>query len=1494
MSKPINRSRKLLLGIGLFLFFGITPHLKAQSPLGFIRNFSPEEYSGEDFSAGPQNWGAAQNDQGLIFISNTSGVLSYDGERWQMVQNTGGRGEMSLGRSESGKIYLADDKDIGLVQADSLGRLYFHSLTDLLPEIPQSSKVKRIRSLGQQVIFQTSSTLMFWDEAKQSFTVWVSPVEIGAIAARNEQLYLWLPEKGLCRFDGEDITPIFSLDFSTLQAIALIPGQTQAEWLLVSKEKGVFSLKADKASPYSSILRRFPQLIIRDAIRLKDGNLGLATHGNGMLLIDAKGQLLEQIDTRSGLSTNDLITVDQDREGNLWIGMDVGIDVVPIPMLLRQYSNKQGIKGTVSAIQQWRNQLFIGTTSGLFATSIDPQALSNLQVDLISNTIEEVWAFDTLQNQLLIATSTGIKLWDGNQLTSLGPSGPKEYRFRFHRSRRFAERIYVGLGDGLGLLELKNDKIVWQGRVQGIDHQVRSIQEDSKGMLWVARKEISAFLLTQNSLQAEPSIHFKGGKGFDSEIPEVELAYWNKEVYFGSDGGLLRLNETKDSLIVDPGFAALPLALEGVYVLRADEQQRLWMTTALNPVRHGYLQIEDGKMAWYDQPFRSIRSDVWSIYPQNDQTIWMGGVQNLYRVDISAGSKIVDPFLCLLREVRLNGDSVIFSGNYADDQRNLVSEQPESMQMRFTAAIREVDFRFISPLYSASLQPLYSYRLEGYDEQWSDWKSERLKSYTGLREGKYTFHVKAKDSYGRISEKATYSFVILPPWYRTWWAILGYFILLASLLYFIVLLRLRQQSRQLKQKERELALEKEATEKLRKLDLLKDEFLATTSHELRTPLQGIIGLAESLRDRIEKQDLQTNRRNLDLIVSSGQRLASLVNDILDFSRLKTYTIDLQLKAVNLHALGQLIVQINQTLIGGKDLRLHNEIPTELPLLLADENRLQQILQNLIGNAVKFTEKGHVRLGVYHQDEKEVIISVTDTGIGISHEMQDVIFQEFQQGDSSISRQFGGTGLGLSITRRLVELHKGRIWVESEEEGGTSFLFSIPFAPTDMKASESVFDRQIARPVVSTPLNQTSVPSASKLNQARILVVDDEPINRQVLENHHLNQPYQVTMASNGQEALDLIEKNGAYDLVLLDVMMPLISGYEVCQRIRERYLPSECPVIMITAKNQVQDLLEGFETGANDYLPKPFSKDELLARIKTHLNLHRIHHQTARFVPKEFLKVLGRDTITELQLGDSVQKSVTVLFSDIRDYTVLAESLSPEDTFRFVNAFVGRMGPVIRGNDGFVQQYLGDGIMSVFQHNAEDSLKAAIEMQQILNTYNESRREKKRREIQIGIGMHTGPLIMGIIGDELRADTATISDTVNTASRMEGLCKYFGASIVLSQVSYKQVKQPENFNFRWIGEVQVKGKLEPVGIYECLDGYGEEKKSLKLESLADFDAGIKAFINKDFETAVKLFEKIYAFNPTDLAARNYLQRATQYLDYPPKAGWEGIWMLTGK
>jgi two-component system sensor histidine kinase ChiS len=211
-----------------------------------------------------------------------------------------------------------------------------------------------------------------------------------------------------------------------------------------------------------------------------------------------------------------------------------------------------------------------------------------------------------------------------------------------------------------------------------------------------------------------------------------------------------------------------------------------------------------------------------------------------------------------------------------------------------------------------------------------------------------------------------------------------------------------------------------------------------------------------------------------------------------------------------------------------------------------------------------------------------------------------------------------------------------------------------------------------------------------------LIVDDEPVNLQVLVNHLSLQNYAITQASNGIEALATIENGFKPDLILLDVMMPRMTGYEVCQKIRQQFPANELPVVMLTAKNQVSDLVIGLNVGANDYLTKPISKHELLARIKTHLQLSNINIAYSRFVPHEFLKLLNKESIIEVQLGDQVQKDMSILFSDIRNFTTLSERMTPTENFQFINSYLSRMEPAIRENHGFIDKYIGDGIMALF------------------------------------------------------------------------------------------------------------------------------------------------------------------------------------------------------
>ncbi len=734
----------------------------------------------------------------------------------------------------------------------------------------------------------------------------------------------------------------------------------------------------------------------------------------------------------------------------------------------------------------------------------------------------------------------------------------------------------------------------------------------------------------------------------------------------------------------------------------------------------------------------------------------------------------------------------------------------------------------------------------------------------------------------------------------------------------------------------------EANAELQRLDQIKDEFLANTSHELRTPLNGIIGIAESLIDGATGSLSPQTCFNLNLIVSSGRRLSNLVNDILDFSKMFHKNIELQLKPVGLREIVEVVLNLSQPLIGYKELQLINGIPDNLPPANADENRLQQILYNLIGNAIKFTKSGTVEISaavVEHQESEleepdgeieewgdkgdipnsqlpilnsqfsipnpqcpipnlhaQLAISVQDTGIGIPKDNLNRIFESFEQADGSTAREYGGTGLGLAVTKKLVELHGGKIRVESTLGKGSCFSFTLPVAirqTSVITAQSSELSLVRGEPLVTRTINNEEattdvevITSSEQLitndqelstNQFKVLIVDDEPVNLQVLVNHLSLENYAIAQAANGIEALELIENGFQPDLLLLDVMMPKMTGYEVCQKVREKFPATELPVLMLTAKNRVSDVVEGLSAGANDYLSKPVSKKELLARIKTHLQLSHINAAYGRFVPHQFLQLLNKESIIDVKLGDHVQQEMSVLFSDIRSFTTLSERMTPQENFQFINSFLSRMEPAIIENRGFIDKYIGDAIMALFSGGADDAVKAGIAMLHQLAEYNQHRLKSGYEMIQVGIGINTGDLMLGTVGGQSRMDGTVISDNVNIASRIEGLTKKYGISMLISHQTFGALKYPNDYFFRFIDQVKMKGKSELVSLFEIFDTDEEKIKEKKLVTKRNFEEACLLYSQNCFSEAAQMFKNVLKIIPDDKITQIYLKRCQEHL-----------------
>lgn len=419
-------------------------------------------------------------------------------------------------------------------------------------------------------------------------------------------------------------------------------------------------------------------------------------------------------------------------------------------------------------------------------------------------------------------------------------------------------------------------------------------------------------------------------------------------------------------------------------------------------------------------------------------------------------------------------------------------------------------------------------------------------------------------------------------------------------------LSLTTQYNQIKQEKEDA--QRQAIDNLVKSEKIKDDLLANVSHELRTPLYGINGLAETalteFRSNRDSTELVT--QNLELIQASGDRLTKLVNDLLDFASAKEEAAYIKFRPVDLNSIATLVVAICKPIIGEKNLDLRVEIDPELPLVAGDEDRLQQILVNLTSNAIKFTYSGEVVISATLTSEYNVTIQVRDTGIGIHKTDHDTIFKTFEKLPSQHMNS-SGIGLGLPLAKSMVELHRSELKVESELDLGSTFSFDLRVSLDQTRAVKppSIHNKMIRRADYLEKANkEPDVPKLRTEQDITILVVDDDEINRVVM-GQQLDE-YNVIKCSNGLDALTVVEGEKP-DLILLDLMMPGLNGYEVCQKLRQKYSQIELPIILVTAKNHLEDLTQGFKTGANDYLAKPFHNEELRSRVENQLRLSLLH-----------------------------------------------------------------------------------------------------------------------------------------------------------------------------------------------------------------------------------------------------------------------------------------------
>ncbi|MBE9183762.1 response regulator [Microcoleus sp. LEGE 07076] len=425
----------------------------------------------------------------------------------------------------------------------------------------------------------------------------------------------------------------------------------------------------------------------------------------------------------------------------------------------------------------------------------------------------------------------------------------------------------------------------------------------------------------------------------------------------------------------------------------------------------------------------------------------------------------------------------------------------------------------------------------------------------------------------------------------------------------------------------------------------------------------------------------------------------------------------------------------------------------------------------------------------------------------------------------------------------------------------------------------------------------------------IICVDDEKTILKSLKTElkeALGNSYQIEIAEGGKDALELIDEliEDGYEipLIISDYVMPDMKGDELLRRVHE--ISPKTLKVMLTGQATVEAVANAIKHAKlYRYIGKPwqtqdlkltvteavhsYSQDKKLAEqnaelLKINQELEfalseqlKLTEAAKRFVPNEFVSLLSHNSLSDIRLGDSVEKKMSILFSDIRDFTALSESMTPQENFKFINSYLSRMEPSIIKNHGFIDKYIGDAIMALFGHSAGDAVKAGISMLHSLDEYNQHRINSSYAPIKIGIGINTGSLMLGTVGSTNRMDSTVIGDAVNLASRVESLTKSYGVSMLITQNTFLELLDPASYAIRNIGSVRVKGKSDLVTIYEVFDTDAPEVKEGKLATLPVFLEALYNYAAARHQEAAELFADCVRKNPLDRVAQNYRQRCQE-------------------
>ncbi|MGD2088597.1 MAG: response regulator [Candidatus Aminicenantes bacterium] len=1233
--------------LGFILFFIIPQNLYSkETGFKYFKNYSYKEYDHQ-----PQNWGMVQAEDGIIYVANNGGVLEFDGVSWRVIGIPGYDTVRSIAIDKAGTIFVGGNNKIGFLTPDSTGTLKYKSLVDYLKDNEKKfSNVWKTYAAEKGVYFQTPKFLFLWNSKQMK--VWRPEEEFYFSFMCEGKLFIRQKNVGLVQMVNDSLKLVPGGEmFAKIKIYMMVPYDSKRV-LIGTDTKGFYIYNGAKIIPFSTEVDDYLEKNkLYHGIRLSSGDFALATLRGGLIIMDAYGRLKYIFDKTYGLQDEKVHYVFEDIQGDLWLCLDKGISKIEYASPISIHDERSNLSGLVLSVVKHHRDLYVGTTKGLYYLE------SPLKFRLIPDMSSSCWGLISIEGSVLAATSDGV--FQVNDKKNIKRKVIKDLSFVLLPSQRYPGRTWCGTDKGLIALYQEKGRWIEEHRFESINHEIRHIAEDKNGCLWlvtiaggVLKMDFPVDIYHPVITWYETSHGLSGGRVYAAEAAG--------HVIFATEKGIFRFDEEKKGFIPDQTmgdeFAGGP-GSKDIFRITEDKNKNIWF----NSQSRNFQAIPGpgGVFTFKSQPFRRIPLiQVNDIYPDPDGKItWFASFDGLIRYDSTVKKNYQQPFRTLIRRVLINekqeDERKIFDGCV------IKSKTGKAVKPLFPVIEyrdRNLYFEFAAPFFEVESETRYQCLLEGYDSDWSVWSKTTRKNYTNLDPGMYSFRVRARNVYHHLGKEDVFKFKILPPWYRTWWAFFIYGIIFLLLMLLVVKWRshklvqekqrlehtIKERTKEIQEKNKQL---KDQSDKLKEMDSIKSRFFANISHEFRTPLTLIMGpMEQMLTDSGEKRQ----QKRLSMMLRNSQRLLTLINQLLDLSRFDSGKMKLQAAPRDIVSFLNGIVSSFHPAAQKNQLELEFYSEQKNITLYFDAPKMEDVMYNLLINAFKFTSPGgKITVSVFIQQREQqelkdhpskgssspgfVNISVQDTGIGIPKEQLAHIFDRFYQTKGPKQEALKGTGIGLALIKENVVLHHGRINVHSQEEKGTEFVIRLPLGrehldpgeiidtpasppqPQKYKEIEALYMLTGSESEEQDNGEPCAVDTPDREKPVILVVEDNVDVRKYICEP--LKREYNVMEAADGKEGIEKA-KEIIPDLIVSDIMMPEKDGYELCRELKSDIKTSHVPIVLLTAKASEASIIQGLETGADDYITKPFNSKILAARIK---NLIELRRQLQQKIQKQML-----------------------------------------------------------------------------------------------------------------------------------------------------------------------------------------------------------------------------------------------------------------------------------